>query len=71
MRKGISVFKFKKHDDETLKARGFLTDNPKPGDTMSEYELWVRRGRGEDVSIYKMARPLRRSWFDRWFYGGH
>lgn len=47
-----------------------FTKNPVPGTEMHEYELWLRRRRGEDVSIYKLARPQRSGWLNRLFFGG-
>ena len=47
-----------------------FTKNPVPGTEMHEYELWLRRRCGEDVSIYKLARPQRSGWLNRLFFGG-
>ncbi|WP_172437050.1 hypothetical protein [Weissella cibaria] len=35
-----------------------------------EEEVVERRRRGEDVSIYKLARPQRSGWLNRLFFGG-
>lgn len=47
-----------------------FTKDPQPGDEMNEFELWLRRRRGEDVSIYKIAEPRRSGWLERLFFGG-
>lgn len=47
-----------------------FTKDPQPGDEMNEFELWLRRRRGEDVSIYKIAEPRRSGWLECLFFGG-
>lgn len=71
------MFKRKKHSAEDTREErhckyqeSIFTKNPKPGTEMNEYELWLRRRRGEDVSIYKIAEPRRSGWLERLFFGG-